>query len=245
MTQSTLLRSKVGLALVGVSQDMRRIREHPHLGALFPHYLATAHSITRATVDMLELACTRAKELAPSDRLSASMVDYLGAHAVEERHHDDWLLGDLQAMGTSAAKLYSLIPDSHVAALVGSQLYWIGYAHPVSIFGYMMVLEGFAATPDQVEHMVSRSGRPRRHFKSLIRHSRLDEHHAAELDAAIDALELDARGSAILGQSAFATVKHEAAVWRSLCDRFDHEMRMTDARDSSGEPNRGNQKAAR
>lgn len=224
MSQAADLRSKVKFAMLGVAEEMRALREHPALGVLLPHYLSTAHSITRATVQMLELACSQAKELAPGDPLAASMIDYLAGHAVEERHHDDWLLEDLRSLGVPASAVFGQLPDHHVAALVGSQWYWIQYAHPVSIYGYMMVVEGFASGPAQVEEMLVRSGLPRRHFKALLRHARLDEHHASELDDAIDALVLDDRGRRVMGQSAMATVKHEAAVWSALVARTDASL---------------------
>ncbi len=123
---------------------------HPELPGLFADYLVRTHSIIRASVPLMETARARAEELAAHDDVAADLATYLAHHIREERHHDDWLLDDLEALGVARDAVLARMPSPTVAALVGSQYYWIRHYHPVALLGYIAVLEG---TPPVAEHV--------------------------------------------------------------------------------------------
>jgi hypothetical protein len=68
-------------------------------------------------------------------------MPYLERHIEEERHHDEWTLDDLAAVGIEPAQTLAIRPTANVAALVGAQYYWILHHHPVALLGYMATLE--------------------------------------------------------------------------------------------------------
>lgn len=70
------------------------------------------------------------------------LATYLERHVDEERQHDDWLLEDLAELGVAREDVWGRIPSPNIAALVGSQYYWMRHYHPVALLGYIAVLEG-------------------------------------------------------------------------------------------------------
>jgi hypothetical protein len=161
----------------------------------------------------METALARARSLAPDDRVAAGLIPYLEEHIPEERDHDEWLLEDLEVLGQDRSTLLRRPPTPTAAALVGSQYYWIVHYHPVALLGYIAVLEGYAPSVAQIDHLASVTGFERRAFRTLLEHARLDDGHARALDDTLDALPLSSEHAALLGMSAMYTV---AAVARLL-----------------------------
>jgi hypothetical protein len=163
---------------------------HPRLRALFPEYLYRIHSIIRASVPVMEAARDRAGVLAANDPVCASLHAYLAQHVPEERHHDDWLLDDLEVLGVSRAAVWARQPSPTVAALVGAQYYWIQHHHPVAVLGYIAVLEGTPPTEEHVLGVMRATGLPADAFRTFIKHARLDPHHRDDLNEALDGMPL-------------------------------------------------------
>lgn len=138
----------------------------------------------------MEAARDRAEALAGTDRVAASLAQYLAQHISEERHHDDWLLDDLEELGLSRAEVWSRMPSPTIAALVGAQYYWILHHHPVAVLGFISVLEGTPPDEAQMASVIERTGLPPKAFRTIIKHARLDPHHRDDLDAALDAMPL-------------------------------------------------------
>lgn len=182
----------------------QRFRDRPDQPQLVPALLMLCHQVMRAAVPLMTTAATRARELA--DPVCIPLAAYLAEHIEEERDHDDWLLDDLTHAGLSRASVLSRIPSPHTAALVGAQYYWVQHEHPVSILGYLMVLEGRPLHPPFVDELEQRSGLPAEVFRSLREHARLDPQHAGELDRLLDALPLTRAHTALLGLSLIHTV---------------------------------------
>jgi hypothetical protein len=65
-----------------------------------------------------------------------------------------------------------------------------------------LVREGYPPSAERVETLVLLSGYPRAAFRTLERHSRLDEHHRDDLIAVLDGLPLREEHHTILGVSA-------------------------------------------
>jgi hypothetical protein len=174
--------------------------EHPRLGELWPEYLVLQHQIIRATVPLTEAALGRARELD-----EGALAAYLEEHVDEELGHDETLLEDLELLGLPREAVLGRIPGPTVAALVGSQYYWILHHHPVAFLGYVGLMEGYPPTPELVELLVERTGYPRAAFRTYLEHAELDPGHRDHLDRTLDELPLEPRHEELIGVSAIAT----------------------------------------
>jgi hypothetical protein len=206
-TYSPELRLKLELVAADYAAVSSAFWAHPRLAELFADYLIRMHSIIRASVPLMEAARDRAEGLASSDPVAAGVAIYLAHHIREERHHDDWLLADLEAIGVRREQVLARMPSPTVAALVGSQYYWIYHYHPVALLGYIAVLEGTPPVADHVEGVIKTTGLPRDAFRTILKHADLDPHHRDGLDRALDALPLTPDQSATISISAFSTIR--------------------------------------
>ena len=152
---------------------------------------------------LTEAALQRSREL--QDRPAEPLGHYLAEHVDEELHHDETLLDDLGVLGLERSAVLERIPPPDVAALVGSQYYWIQHFHPVSFLGYVAVMEGYPPTAELIETLVARTGFPRKAFRAYLEHAELDPGHRDHLDRTLDALPLEERHEKALGVSAIAT----------------------------------------
>lgn len=205
LPRSELLRLRLALARGEYDAAAEVLWLHPHLAERFPDYLYRIHSIIRASVPLMEEALEQAAARAQDDPSCAALADYLAHHVPEERHHDEWLLDDLEVLGVSRADVWARQPSPTVAALVGAQYYWIRHQHPIAILGYIAVLEGTPPTEEHVEGIIERTGLPPAAFRTFIKHARLDPHHRDDLDAALDAMPLTDEQELLVTTSALET----------------------------------------
>jgi hypothetical protein len=199
LSHSQALRTRFELFVGPLVAASQRFRARPEQPALVPALLTLCHQVMRAAVPLMETALGRARVVA--DPVCVPLAAYLADHIAEERDHDEWLLADLAHAGLARADVLARIPSPRTAALVGAQYYWVQHEHPVSILGYLMVLEGRPLAPDFIDELEQRSGLPTEVFRTLREHARLDPGHAGELDALLDALPLTRAHTALLGLS--------------------------------------------
>ncbi|MGW2437729.1 iron-containing redox enzyme family protein [Streptomyces goshikiensis] len=145
-------------------------------------YLAAMHPLVRASVPLLERAAERCAGL--DDPGALSLAAYYTRHAEEERDHDTWLLEDLAAAGAGPAA----VPHPVVVELAGAQYYRIEHEHPVTLLGYMAVLEGNAPGPRLADRLAEATGLPEGAFRTVREHSELDGGHLDELHRVLDEL---------------------------------------------------------
>lgn len=219
-SSSSLLRRKIALALPPLVAAQRRLDQHPDPAAAWTAFLSALYGSVLASVPLLESALDRARELSPADPLATGLVDYLHRHADDERGHDEWLMHDLQSIGVTPAELVSPPPSGAVAALIGAQYYWILHYHPVSVLGYLMVIEGNPPNRGSLEDLQSRSGLPPSAFRTMLEHADIDVDHAAELVDLLDQLPLSPRHNEALGLSAISTVAGLTRVLNEIGDRI-------------------------
>ena len=168
---------------------------------------------------LTETALRRSRELAGTgDVLAPQLSAYLEEHVEEELHHDETLLGDLELLDVDRASVLARMPSPPVAALVGSQYYWIFHHHPVVFLGFVGLMEGFPPTPELIETLVERTGFPRRAFRTYIEHGDLDPGHRDHLDGTLDSLPLTAEHESMLGVSAIASADLAARALSELLD---------------------------
>lgn len=194
----------------------REFWQHPDVGAAFPEYLFSLWSSMRATVPLLEAAAARARQL--GDPLSVELLPYLAQHAEEERGHDEWLLEDMEGLGIPRGEVLARLPPADVAAMIGTQYYFIAHAHPVALLGCFAVLEGSPLTEPDLAGLSARASIPRPLLRTLDKHALLDPHHRDDLDALLDRLPLEPEHEALVGLSALTVVEQLAAVLERLLE---------------------------
>jgi hypothetical protein len=219
-THSQKLRWKIELVRPRLRTAAGRVWNHARLVVLFPDLLFTTHSVIRATVPTIKAALQCAKDRAPKDPVCAGMVDYLAAHAQEEKDHDEWTLDDLEALGVRRDEVWKRIPSPAVAALAGSQYYWIHHFHPVAYLSYQAIMER-PPSPEFLEQCIERTGLPREAFATQFFHGKVDPHHVAEFDRMVDALPLDAWHHSVMGVNVVHSVELLARVYDDLLERFE------------------------
>jgi hypothetical protein len=206
-TASSRLRRKVDLVTPPFALACQQVFNHARIVDVFPRYLVRTYLIIRTTVPLMDLAIGRAQELAPRDPVAQGVVDYLLRHREEERHHDEWLLEDLELMGVGRDAVLSVIPSPTIASLAGSQHYWARYCHPLALLGYLAFMEGFPPARVLVDDLAQRTGFPGEAFRTMVLHGELDPGHRDELDQTLDSLPLSRDHELLLGLSAISTAE--------------------------------------
>ena len=173
---------------------------HPRVGELVVPFLVLMHQVIRASVPLMKAASSVAAKA--EDPLSKLLHEYLEVHIEEERHHDLWLMEDLESAGLARSKVLALTPSTSVAAMAGSQYYWIHHHHPVALLGYIRLLEGNPPSVEHVERLQAQSGLPESIFRTYRMHGELDPHHLEEFDDMLDGLPLTQAQIKLLGTSA-------------------------------------------
>ena len=207
LTQSALLRHKISLVSPLMAQARASFMTHPRVADVLPEFWFTTHCMIRASVPLMQAALERCRRAASRDPVAARLADYFPDHIVEELEHDEWLLDDLAVLGYDRDALLRRLPPATVAAMVGSQYYWIFHYHPVALLGYITVMEGYPPSMEQVEFLVARTGFPREAFRTMIAHAEFDGDHNHALDELIDELPLTPEQVSLLGVSALETVQ--------------------------------------
>ncbi|MFB7650614.1 MULTISPECIES: iron-containing redox enzyme family protein [unclassified Streptomyces] len=172
----------------------------------YARYLAAMHQVIRASVPLMELAGARCAERGGADALSTPLAAYFARHITEEQDHDQWLLEDLSVLHGSRGPVPAPWAGAAAARLVGAQYYWIEHCHPVSLLGYMAVLEGRAPAAGLADRLAALTGLPASAFRTVRAHATLDPGHAGELDALLDSLPLSGAETAAVGASALHTI---------------------------------------
>lgn len=189
----------------------------------YPEYLRTMHAIVRASVPLMEAAAARCAD----ERLPRTVADplrgYLAEHIAEELDHDRWLLEDLAVIDARPVATDPAPPDVPVAHLVGAQYYWIHHHHPVSLLGYIAVLEGNAPSPLLADHLAAVTGLPAAAFRTLRHHAVVDVVHSDAVDALLDRLPLTSGEVSAVTVSALSTVAALADIFAHLGGSDGHQ----------------------
>lgn len=218
MNHSRALRTKIRLAEPCLLEVSDRFWRHPQLKEMFPEFLFLMHSIIRSSVSLLNAAAQSAECRAESDPICRKIAAYYKTHALEEMHHDDWLLEDMTAIGLERSEVLARLPSTTVASLVGAQYYWALHVHPVALFGYLAVLEGNPSSLKELRDVRTNNGLPEEGFRTMLTHARLDPHHRDEMYAQMDALPLTENLSELVALSAFHSMDHVSQALQGILD---------------------------
>ena len=101
----------------------------------YKRYLLNVYQYSRHSAKVIAMAAARCMK--DHSRLGL----YLLHHSAEEEGHDKWALQDLAELGVPEDTARNTYAVPACAAMVGYTHYLAGYANPVSIFGWLYVLE--------------------------------------------------------------------------------------------------------
>jgi len=218
VSQSKRLRTKIRLAEPCLLEVSDHFWTHAQLAQMFPEFLFMMHSIIRSSVSLINAAAESAQRRADSDLVCRKIAAYYTARALEEMHHDDWLLADIAATGKERSEVLVRLPSRAVASLVGAQYYWALHVHPVSLVGYLAVLEGNPPSMKQLSEIRTKNGLPAEGLRTMVKHARLDPHHRDEIYAQLDELPLTENLSELVALSAFHTIEHISQALQEILD---------------------------
>lgn len=222
-TATGRLRIKLEPLVAEVAARTQLLADHDLPREVYAQLLRLLYSEVRASVPLLLASEREAVDRASTEPVAAGIVDWLREHAVEERHHDEWLLEDYAAIGGDPAELVAYPGSPTIAAMVGSVYYWVHHAHPVAMLGYCAVLEGNPPSGRFIDQLQSRTGYPPAAFNTLRHHSDIDIDHAAELFQLIDRLPLTPEHEALIGMTALQTADLAIAAADELLEQITPE----------------------
>jgi hypothetical protein len=215
---SVLLRTKLATVIPTLQVTSAEFFFADEFRDRYADFLCLQHEIVRASVPLMELAMMRAAQR--GTRRDADLRDYLAHHCEEEAHHDEWILEDLSELGCDAARLTGELPRPEVAAMVGTQYYWINHHDPIVVLGYIAVLESSPPNPDFLAKVIRQSGISARAFRTLVSHAELDPHHLSDLDSAIDRVVVTDSDRTAVSLSALTTASQVITVFDKFNERF-------------------------
>lgn len=219
-TSSQRLRETIALVRGPLTALIRDVWFHPRLAELYPEFLFAIHGVTASSAPAMRAAAQCCAALAIDDPLAAWLQDYLLEHAEEEQGHEQWLENDLASFGIAPAEIRERLPYPSVAALVGSQYFWMHRVHPIAYLGYIAVLEA-PTVMDFLEQVSRRTGIPLTSMSGHVLHATLDPGHVAEFDRTLDLLPLTRQHQDIITVSAIQTVAHLEHLFSDILEHFE------------------------
>lgn len=219
-SHSLRLRRILSMAQPRLTSLIRDVWFHPRLREMYPEFLFATYGVTVSSAPAMRAAAELCANHDDEGTPNSWLKNYYLEHAVEEEDHAEWLLEDLSSLGIMRARVLERLPYPSVAALVGSQYYWMKHFHPIAYLGFIAVLE--APTELQFLKEVSdRSGIPWKSMSCHVRHAELDEGHVAEFDAMLDSLPLNPQHRELITVSAISTIGHLEQVFSDTLEHFE------------------------
>ncbi|MCX5372827.1 iron-containing redox enzyme family protein [Streptomyces sp. NPDC048253] len=215
------LRTVLALVAPVLHHSAARLWQPQGLRARYLRYLVTMHTVIRASVPLMERARAHCRDAPATDSAARPLGSYLSAHIPRERHHDTWLLRDMEAAGLHPGHELARPPSPEVARLVGAQYYWIDHFHPLCLLGYVAVLELNAPAAPLIPLLADRTGLPPAAFDTLRLHAEIDGGHSTAVLSALDESAAVPPVRAAVRLSALHTVQALADVLNSLTDVTD------------------------
>ncbi len=141
------------------------------------------YHVIRHSVPLLEFAAAESRSLGP---YYADYGEWCERHALEEAHHDEWLLEDLAIGGLDTAEISASLPSPEVLDLVGNQYALIQCGEPTALLGYLYLAEAHPSTAEELELMATRLAIPGASLRTLLLHAHDDQAHGEEVLSLIE-----------------------------------------------------------
>ena len=207
---SSGLSSRMRLIIDVASMPMRKRAAHINTRSdyddMYPAYLVLLHMLIRASVPLMRAAVDVLRLSASGDETSVAVCGYLAKHITEECGHDQWLIEDLAVLGLTSQEILSIPPVQSVIELVGAQYYHVLHADPISLLGYIAVLEGYPMPIQMVDEREKVSRLPTAAFRTLRKHAVLDIGHRDDLNEFVDSLCLTPKAQqSIINNAVYAS----------------------------------------
>lgn len=103
--------------------------------ALYARYMCNVWRYAQHSAVVIALAGSRCVGRDPG------LAEYLMRHANEELGHDQWALDDLEVLGVAEARVREVRPTPSCAAMIAYEYFMAGHDNPVTLFGWLYVLE--------------------------------------------------------------------------------------------------------
>lgn len=217
MSAATLIRPALWLSFPAVRAAAYAMWTAPRLRERYPAYLSAMHMVIRASVPLMEAAADGCGRLPSTDPSAGPLAAYYGAHILEERGHDQWLLEDLALLGVPEPQALpgaAVLED--IATMVGTQYYWVRHGHPACLLGYIAVLEGCPPEASMAGRLPALTGLPAPAFRTVAWHAAQDPGHHDDLHRLLEVLPLSAAVTAAVARNAARTAARAAALLRRL-----------------------------
>jgi hypothetical protein len=214
-TVSERLTTKLQLVIPTMHRESHALFAQGDARETYIEWLRVTHAMIRATVPIMATAMDECLHRV-DDPVAEGFARYLAKHIREEYGHDTWAAEDYAAAGCDPDDLRELIVGGPVAALVGSQYYWIRHVHPITLLGHMAVIEGYPPSPEMPARLAARTGLPLDAFRAIERHAVVDQRHRVDLYRQIDTLPLRPWHERLLGISALHTAGGLCNLYRSV-----------------------------
>ncbi|MEP0885783.1 iron-containing redox enzyme family protein [Trichocoleus sp. ST-U3] len=143
-------------------------------------YLTTSRSAQTIFTFAAEQAALR------RDEDLTRFINWARTHAQEEKEHHKWYLDDLVAMGFRRSELENLIAGDIALEVLGVQFALISTAHPVSVLGYVFVLECYTHEPATIYELARRFSIPDEGLRTILYHVEEDQKHRQPIVELID-----------------------------------------------------------
>ncbi len=212
---SELLWRKIHFADAVLGSASGQFWRSDYLRQLYPRFLVQLYHVVLGGLDLMRFAADRSESMA-SDPVAAVGARYLRQHIGEEDEHAEWLLDDLATLGLDRNTVTSARPMPAVVSLIGEQFFWISSFHPVSVFGYLLVLEGQPPLTAELDAIRLRTGLPASAFHCLLRHAEDDPAHLEDLNRTLDSMPLNEAQARRLSLSAYATIEGVSSLLHAL-----------------------------
>lgn len=217
MNRVARFRSITDLAVHQYAQSVRELFFSPTLRRIFVPYLITLHSIIRASEPLLQAAIDEAnRRYQQGDESCRGLAAYLTEHKQEEAEHATWLLEDIESLGFSREEILRKRPSWDVAAMVGSQYYWIHHYHPALFLGYMTIFEAYPLKVSDIDQFKQITGLPDSAFRTMLLHTELDVQHSADLYHFLEQSSLPDDIFADLSVAAITACTYLAKIYQAL-----------------------------
>ncbi len=191
-------------------------REHSQLADICIEYLKSAHRIAQATVPLMQEVIHSAQSF-NNDPVCAPLITYMKKHIAEEMHHDKWYINDLKSISVTEQEVLAQIPSPNIAAMIGSQYYWVKHQHPVAFMGYITALEANPPTEAYVNELIKNSKLPASAFDTLMLHAQIDVNHKEDIIQVLNDLPLTEEQFNLIEMSAFQSYRYLAFIMEDIC----------------------------